>query len=58
MEAGWVALMSAEVVARVFRRTLASVVIEESNLMVEIAVERRTSRSLGYWECGVMEDAV
>ena len=53
MEAGRVALMSAEVVARVFRRTLATVVIEESNLMVEIAVEGRTSRSLGYWECGV-----
>ena len=43
----YAALMSEGMVARASRRTLPGVAVEESNLMVEMAVERRTSRSLG-----------
>ena len=45
--AGRMALMSEGMVVRASRRTLPGVAVEESNLMVEMAVERRTSRSLG-----------
>ena len=47
MEAGWGALMSVEVVARVSQRTLANVVIEESNLMVQPGVIAK--KSLYLW---------